>query len=71
MGDMIRIQAVAGDTDTYLAPARPSPGGPVLLLHPWWGLNETIRNLADRLAGDGFTVMAPDLFGGTVLTTPA
>ncbi len=70
MGDMIRIQAVAGDTDTYLAPARPSPGGPVLLLHPWWGLNETIRDLADRLASDGFTVMAPDLFGGTVLTTP-
>jgi len=36
MGDMIRIQAVAGDTDTYLAPARPSPGGPVLLLHPFY-----------------------------------
>lgn len=70
MGETIRIQAAAGDTDTYLAPARPSPGAPVLLLHPWWGLNQTIRDLADRLAGDGFTVMAPDLFDGTVLTTP-
>jgi len=70
MGDMIRIQAAAGDTEAYLAPARPSPGGPVLLLHPWWGLNQTIRDLADRLAGDSFTVMAPDLFDGTVLTTP-
>jgi carboxymethylenebutenolidase len=28
-----------------------------------------MRDLADRLAGDGFTVMAPDLFDGTVLTT--
>jgi carboxymethylenebutenolidase len=70
MGETIRIQAAAGDTDTYLAPARPSPGPPVLLLHAWWGLNEAIRDLADRLAGDGFTVMAPDLFDGTVLTTP-
>ena len=69
MGETVRIQAAAGDTDTYLAPARPSPGPPVLLLHTWWGLNEAIRDLADRLAGDGFTVMAPDLFDGKVLTT--
>jgi carboxymethylenebutenolidase len=69
MGQMTRLQAAAGDTDTYLAPARPSPGPPVLLLHAWWGLNEAMRDLADRLAGDGFTVMAPDLFDGTVLTT--
>jgi carboxymethylenebutenolidase len=71
MGQMTRLQAAAGGTDTYVAAARPSPGAPVLLLHPWWGLNQTIRDLADRLAGDGFTVMAPDLFDGTVLTTPA
>ena len=69
MGEKIRIQAAAGDTDTYLASARPSPGAPVLLLHTWWGLNETIRDLADRLAGDGFTVMVPDLFDGVVSTT--
>ena len=70
MGQMTRLHSDAGDIDTYLAPARPAPGPPVLLLHPWWGLNQTIRDLADRLAGDGFTVMAPDLFDGTVLTTP-
>ena len=70
MGQMTRLHSNAGDTDTYVAPARPSPGPPVLLLHPWWGLNQTIRDLADRLAGDGFTVMAPDLFDGIVLTTP-
>jgi carboxymethylenebutenolidase len=70
MGQMTRLQSTAGDTDAYLAPARPSPGPPVLLLHPWWGLNQTIRDLADRLAGDGLTVMAPDMFNGTVLTTP-
>ena len=69
MGDTIRIQAAAGDTNAYLAPAQPEPGAPVLLLHPWWGLNQAIRDFADRLATDGFTVIAPDLFDGTVLTT--
>ena len=41
----------------------------VPLLHTWWGLNQPIKDLANRLAGDGFTVVAPDLFDGTVLTT--
>lgn len=69
MGQMTRLQAAAGDTDAYVAPAQPAPGPAVLLLHTWWGLNEVMRDLADRLAGDGFTVMAPDLFDGRVLTT--
>jgi carboxymethylenebutenolidase len=60
---------MSNQTSTYVAPARPGPGAPVLLLHPWWGLNQPIKDLADRLSGDGFTVVAPDLFDGTVLTT--
>jgi carboxymethylenebutenolidase len=68
MGETIRIQDAGGGTDVYLA-AAPSRGAPILLLHSWWGLNQDMRNLADRLAGDGFTVMTPDLFDGTVLTT--
>lgn len=69
MTDTTHANASTGESSDHLAPARPSPGAPVLLLHPWWGLNGAIRDLADRLAGDGFTVMAPDLFDGTVLTT--
>jgi carboxymethylenebutenolidase len=69
MGQITRLQTAAGETNAYLASARPAPGPPVLLLHPWWGLNQAIRDLADRLAGDGFTVIAPDMFAGKVLTT--
>jgi carboxymethylenebutenolidase len=69
MSPTIRYPSAAGDTDAHFAPARPAPGPPVLLLHPWWGLNQTIRDLADRLAIDGFTVAAPDMFEGTILTT--
>jgi carboxymethylenebutenolidase len=55
--------------DAYVAAPQSGEGAPVLLLHTWWGLNQPIKDIADRLAGDGFTVVAPDLFNGRVLTT--
>lgn len=42
----------------------PPPG--VLIVHEWWGLNEVARVLARRLAGEGFVVLAVDLYGGEV-----
>lgn len=65
MGDWIEI---AGSR-AYLSAPDSSSKGPVLLLHAWWGLNDTITALADRLAGDGFEVLAPDMFDGVVLDT--
>jgi carboxymethylenebutenolidase len=60
---------MANDAGAHIATAQAGSGAPVLLLHAWWGLNQPIKDFADRLAGDGFTVLAPDLFNGTVLTT--
>ncbi|HEX8700915.1 MAG TPA: dienelactone hydrolase family protein, partial [Myxococcaceae bacterium] len=40
--------------------------GAVILIHEWWGLNEHIREVADRLAREGFTVFAADLYRGKV-----
>src|SRR3954462_12144689 len=60
---------MTNDAPAYVASPRTGTGPPGLLLHTWWGLNQPIKDLADRLAGDGFTVLAPDLFDGRVLTT--
>lgn len=38
----------------------------VIMIHEWWGLNDNIRAMADRLAGEGYIVFAVDLFGGKV-----
>jgi carboxymethylenebutenolidase len=53
--------------DWSLPTSLPAPG--VLVLHPWWGLNEFIRSFCDRLAEEGFAVLAPDLYHGKVAQT--
>jgi carboxymethylenebutenolidase len=45
----------------------PTDKGPgVLVLHAWWGLNDTMKAFCRRLAGSGFVAFAPDLYHGRV-----
>jgi carboxymethylenebutenolidase len=47
----------------YLArPAQPNGAG-VLVLHAWWGLNDSFTAIADDLAREGYTALAPDCYG--------
>ena len=41
----------------------------VMVLHAWWGLGYFLRSFCDRLAGEGFSTMAPDLYGGRTAST--
>ena len=34
------------------------------MIQEWWGLNEQIKKTADRMAGEGFTALVPDLYRG-------
>ena len=52
----------------YLALPDTGRGPGVLLLHAWWGLTPFIRSVCDRLAGEGFVSLAPDLYGGQTAT---
>lgn len=45
--------------------ARPMEGGEypgVVMIHEWWGLNDQIKEMAKELAGEGYQVLAVDLF---------
>ncbi len=55
----------------YLAVPKSGQGAGVLVLHAWWGLNDFFRDFCDRLAGEGFLALAPDLFSGRVARTIA
>ncbi|MFB6263271.1 MAG: dienelactone hydrolase family protein [Bradymonadaceae bacterium] len=55
----------------YLATPQDDEEHPgVVLVHDWWGLNDDVRKAARRLAGEGFNVLAVDLYRGRVATSP-
>jgi len=43
----------------------------IIVIHEWWGLNDGVRSMANRLAGLGYIVLAVDLYGGKIAATPA
>jgi carboxymethylenebutenolidase len=52
--------------DILLPPA--GSGSGVLVVHPWWGLNQTVRDYGAALADAGFVVGLADAFAGSVVT---
>lgn len=57
--------------DGYLALPDTGTGPGVLVLHAWWGLNDTIKSVCARLAEAGFVAFAPDLYHGQIARTIA
>lgn len=41
----------------------------IIVIHEWWGLNDNIRAMARRLAGEGYAALAVDLYEGEVAET--
>jgi carboxymethylenebutenolidase len=57
-------------TQGYLA--RPTVDGEfpgIVMIHEWWGLNDNIKEMAQKLASHGYVVLAVDLYNGEVATT--
>ena len=50
----------------FLAVPSIGQGPGVLVLHAWWGLNDTIKGVCNQLAGEGFVAFAPDLYHGKI-----
>jgi carboxymethylenebutenolidase len=68
MGEWIDLSA--GNRGYLAVPTEGRQGPGVLVAHAWWGLNDTFKGIADRLAEEGFVALAPDLYGdGRVATT--
>jgi carboxymethylenebutenolidase len=42
----------------------------VIVIHEWWGLNDNVRAMTRRLAGEGYQALAVDLYGGTRADNP-
>jgi carboxymethylenebutenolidase len=42
----------------------------ILVVHEWWGLNDNIRAMTRRLAGEGYLALAVDLYDGKIADKP-
>jgi carboxymethylenebutenolidase len=70
VGEMVSYPSNGDSAEAYLALPQSGSGPGVVLIQEWWGLNPHIRDVADRLAGEGFVTLAPDLFHGAKTTEP-
>ena len=64
----VTIPGIGGGPDVRAYVARPQGAGPfpaVMMIHEFYGLNESIVSLADLLAEEGYLVVAPDTFRGS------
>jgi carboxymethylenebutenolidase len=65
----ISIQIYGRTTPAYLAAPASGSGPGLLVPHAWWRLNPFFKSFCDRLAGQGFVALAPDLYTGKVAQT--
>jgi carboxymethylenebutenolidase len=56
----------------YLARPKDAKGTlpALVVIHEWWGLNDNIRAMTRRLAGEGYQALAVDLYGGATADNP-
>jgi carboxymethylenebutenolidase len=66
MGTMTTYTRPDGRTaQGYLAEPAGGSGAPgIVVIQEWWGLNDQIRGVADRLAAAGYRALVPDLYRG-------
>ncbi len=69
MSQMIQFARPDGQqTPAYLVEGPAGRPG-IVLIQEWWGLNDHIKGVAERLGSLGYTVLAPDLFRGRTTTS--
>jgi len=71
MGQNVEFAANGGMASGYLAEQEGGDRAPALVvLQEWWGVDDHIRDVCDRFAGEGFLALAPDLYHGETTEQP-
>jgi len=66
MSETVEFPSNGSTASGYLATPAEGAGPGVLVIQEWWGLVPQIKRACDRLASEGFTALAPDLFHGEI-----
>jgi len=66
MGKTVNYQRPDGQSvNGYLAEGAHGAAAPgIVVIQEWWGLNDQIRGVADKLAAAGYRALVPDLYRG-------
>lgn len=73
VGEEVTYATVDGsDITGYLAKPDGAKGSlpGLIVIHEWWGLNDNIRMMTEKLAAEGYTALAVDLYHGKVAESP-
>jgi carboxymethylenebutenolidase len=71
-GTSVSFPSSPGNASGYLAlPASAGKHPAVILVHEWWGLNDWVKEQADRFAAQGYVALAVDLYRGKATADPA
>ncbi|ACU54697.1 Carboxymethylenebutenolidase [Acidimicrobium ferrooxidans DSM 10331] len=70
MGETVHFPMNGHDATGYLAQPVGETGPGVVVIQEWWGVNDHIKDVVDRLAAAGFSALAPDLYDGRVVDEP-
>ena len=65
-GSMTELKVGDQTSKAYVAHPKGKPKGALLVIHEWWGLNDWVKSMADRLASEGYLALAVDLYKGKV-----
>jgi len=69
---MIGLKSGKEEIKAYIAtPDGKGPYPGVLVIQEWWGLNDWMKDQANRLAAQGYYCIVPDLYRGSVATDMA
>ncbi len=68
--ETLDLQTPNGATTAHVALPDAGSRAVVILIQEWWGINDHIRDLCARYAGEGYTTVAPDLYRGRITTDP-
>jgi carboxymethylenebutenolidase len=68
MGQTVTLDIGCGRTAMgYFAEAADSRAPGVVVIQEWWGVQSQIKSVCDRYACEGYTAIAPDLYGGKAI----
>jgi carboxymethylenebutenolidase len=64
--ETLSFDTANGPSSAYVAMPDTPNGKAVIVIQEWWGLNDHIKDIANRYAAEGFTAVAPDLYRGRI-----